>query len=106
MDIKQFLSKKLNNFHKFLVGELAKVTNKSDIITDQHIETFEKEITFMTANIEVFMSLFQTIKMNDIDECIKMFLLKYNINIEDIINDIDYDKLKRYIEMFNEVINN
>lgn len=40
----------------------------------------------------------------EIDDCVKIFLMKYDIDISIIKPHIDYDKLVRYIAMFLDVI--
>lgn len=108
MQKKQFITEKLTNFKKFLSDEFIKLLNSEEhagVFNSGHVKTFHDEINFLINNVDVFISLFSSINVKDTDECIKVFLLKYNINIDDIRDGIDYNKLKRYIEMFNEVIN-
>lgn len=105
MKLNDFLCQKLNNFHSFLNMELLKINNiDQHIITEEHIKLFDKEINNYIHNIPLFISGIQLLDKNDIDSSIKLFLSNYKINIDDIINIINYKKLKQYIAMFIDVI--
>lgn len=103
--IKDFLCEKLNNFKVFINSELSKISGDTPI-TNDHIEALNKELNFFISNIDIFISTISVINSNNTDETIKIFLNKYNIDIDDIKKHIDYKKLCRYIEMFKDVLKN
>ena len=104
--IGDFLVGKLNNFKIFINEELNKMLGKNNNVNMDHIEAFNKEIDFFVQNVNVFISYVCTIANNDTDMIIRLFINKYGFDIEQLKNDIDYNKLKRYIEMFKDVIKN
>lgn len=104
--IKDFLIQKLNNFKLFMNDELNKVIVNNNHVTPMHIDALNKQLDFYIENINVFISFASMIDNKDTDFTIKMFLDKHGFNIDEFKDDIDYDRLKRYINMFNDVIKN
>jgi hypothetical protein len=99
--IKEFVEKKLINFKKFISEELEKVNvdaeDKKEFISA--LDSYSKDTTiFMQAM--VYLSRYK----DDLNIAVSMFLLKYNIKIEEIKDNIDYDKLKKYLNMFIEIV--
>ena len=101
MKIIDFLKAKLENFKKFINNQLELVD-----IPQENKDHLSVEITFYKQNITVFIPSIVKLANYDIDKAIKLFLLQYDINIDDIKEDIDYEKLKKYLTMFIDVVKN
>jgi len=106
--IKDFLKTKLINFKKFIQQQfedisMRNLTLEKPIVINNYPKLI-KELDFFSENIDSFISSLCVLNIDDVDQSIKIFLLNYEINIDDIKEHIDYDKLKRYIEMFFDVI--
>ena len=101
MKIIDFLKAKLENFKKFINNQLELVD-----IPQENKDRLSVEITFYKQNITVFIPSIVKLANYDIDKAIKLFLLQYDINIDDIKEDIDYEKLKKYLTMFIDVVKN
>ena len=101
MKISEFLKQKLYNFKNFLIEQTEHIqleeTKKNKLLME--IELYENDINLFIK------SIINIAKLN-IDTAISIFLLNYDINIEDIRDKIDYDKLKRYITCFIEIVKN
>ena len=106
ININTFLIEKLNNFKTFINNEFNTIINHNTHITIDLIDTFNKEIEFFIADIHMFICVVKAFDNKDTDTTIKMFFNKYGFNIDEFKNDIDYNKLKTYIDMFNDVIKN
>lgn len=102
--IKEFLSEKLNNFKTFINNEFMKLTPNFKLLFCDKVDALNKDLNFYTINIDVFISTISALNYSNPHECVKVFLSQYNIDVSIIKDKIDYDKLIRYIEMFNEVI--
>lgn len=76
----------------------------SKIVTDEHLYALNKEMDFYISNLNVFISVISALNYPNPHDSVKVFLLKYNIDVNEIRDYIDYDKLIRYIEMFNDVV--
>lgn len=106
-DLDNFLISKLHNFKLFMNNELNNIiASGSDKVTFEHIDALNKQVDFFIDNVNLFISFVNIMKNENDYECIKNFLIKYELNIDDFINIIDYNKLKRYIECFKETVNN
>lgn len=99
MKISDFVKEKLINFETFLMEQFNK-TNISPEISSKLL----KELNEYKNDVNKFIQAIVTLSNYDIDNAIKLFLLNYNIDINEIKKDIDYDKLKRYLEMFIEIV--
>lgn len=100
MKVKDFLKEKIDNFKKFISEELDKI-NISDVKKDALITSLDKysgDLNDFTQHILLL------VKFESIDIAVKHFLLHYEINIEDIVDKIDYIKLKKYLEMFIDLV--
>lgn len=101
MKISDFLKQKLYNFKNFLIEQTEKVqideTKKNKLL--QEIAVYENDINLFIK------SIVNMAKLN-IDTAISIFLLNYDINIDEIRDKIDYNKLKRYIECFIDIVKN
>ena len=106
--IKDFLKTKLINFKKFIQQQFDDISMRNLIlekpIVINNYNKLLKELDFFSENIDSFISSLCVLNIDDVDQSIKIFLLNYEINIDDIKDYIDYGKLKRYIEMFFDVI--
>lgn len=101
MKISEFIKEKLENFSIFINEQLEKV----NIPNDSKINLVNN-LTKYKQDINAFIHAIITLSGYTIDNAIKLFLLNYNINIDDIKDFIDYDKLKRYLEMFTDLVKN
>jgi hypothetical protein len=104
MKIKEFLSSKLENFEKFISEELKKLIELNKI-TIKSNDNITNDLRNFKNNINYFISSIGKLP-NDLDNAIKVFLLQYEIDINLIREDIDYPKLKKYLEMFSDVLKN
>lgn len=102
--IKDFMISKLNNFRDFLNDQFKACIDNGVIIPNPQI--INDEINYYINNLNEFINIMTLMSKSNIDDSVKIFLLKYNIQLSDIINHIDYNKLRRYLEMFIEVIKN
>ena len=106
--IKDFLKTKLINFKKFIQQQFDDISMRNLIlekpIVINNYNKLLKELDFFSEIIDSFISSLCVLNIDDVDQSIKIFLLNYEINIDDIKDYIDYGKLKRYIEMFFDVI--
>lgn len=101
MKISDFLKQKLYNFKNFLIEQTDIIqleeSKKNKLLIE--IEVYEKDVNLFIK------SIINIAKLN-IDTAISIFLLNYDINIDDIRDKIDYDKLKRYIMCFIDIVKN
>jgi len=103
--IKDFIKSKLHNFKKFLLEQID-CLNKNNIQYNRDgIKKLLDELDFYTDNLEQFIAQISTLNKNT-DDNIKLFLLNYSVNVDDLKYHIDYDKLKRYIDCFIDCIKN
>lgn len=102
--IKEFLRSKLINFRLFINDQLLIVKENGIEIDMQNVLVLMNELDFYSNNLEQFITVISVLNNKTIDDSIKLFLLKYNIDINLIKEHIDYDKLKRYIEMFIDIV--
>ena len=102
--IKDFLNQKLINFKKFIDEQFETLKTKNINIEDSKILKMKKELEEFENNINHFVIQMDFLVNYEIDECIKVYLLKFDIDVSMIKEYIDYDKLSRYIEMFIEII--
>ena len=98
MKIKEFLQTKLNNFEIFMKEQIDKIQ-----LSENNKNKLLGELSFFKNEPTAFISVFGQLP-NDTDKAIKKYCLNYNIEIDKIKDKIDYDKLKRYLEMFKETI--
>jgi hypothetical protein len=96
---KDFISNKLINFKKFIGEQLNKIdiveTDEAKMVAD--LEKYSNDVNvFITAIIEL--------SKYKLDKAVELFLSNYNIDINEIKNDIDYDKLCKYLNMFIDVL--
>jgi hypothetical protein len=101
MKISEFLIKKLDNFEQFIIEQLKDLQ-----IPESNKDKLLCEITYYKQHINIFIPSIIKIAKYDIDNAVKFFLSTFDIAIEDIKDLIDYDKLKKYIEMFIDVVKN
>lgn len=99
MKISDFLKEKLENFNIFINNQLVLVS-----LPNINKEKLLNEIAYYKQNINIFIPSIIKLANYDIDNAIKLFLLQFDIKIEDIKDKIDYDKLKKYLEMFIDVV--
>jgi hypothetical protein len=99
MKISEFLNEKLNNFEKFIIEQMKYLE-----IPYENKEKLLIEISYYQQNINIFIPSIIKLANYDIDNAIKLFLLQFDIKIEEIKDNIDYTKLKQYIEMFIDVV--
>ena len=102
--IKDFLNQKLINFKKFIDEQFESLKLKGINIEDSKIDKMKNELIEFENNINHFVIQMDFLVNYEIDECIKVYLLKFDIDVSMIKEHIDYDKLSRYIEMFIEII--
>lgn len=103
--LKDFLSQKLHNFKLFLDTQIELVLKETDIPEDKFIN-MKKDIENFEQNLNLFVQQMNFLQGKEIEECVKIFLQRYDIDINKIKTLIDYSKLQKYIEMFLEVIKN
>ena len=103
--LKDFLSQKLHNFKIFLDTQIEIVLRETDISEDKFIN-MKKDVENFEENLNLFVQQMNFLQGKEIDDCVKIFLQRYDIDIDKIKTLIDYPKLKKYIEMFLEVIKN
>lgn len=101
MKISDFLKEKLNNFKIFALEQMEKAEIPKDKC-DKLIEDLE----IFQDDINSFIKSVVNLAKLDIDTAINIFLLNYDININDIKDKIDYDKLRKYIECFIDIVKN
>lgn len=100
MKIKDFLQEKINNFKIFIEGEMKKVD-----VDDNSKAELREALTVYSKDLNTFaQSILLLVQFDSLDDAVKYFLLNYNIKIEEIQEDIDYEKLKRYLECFLELV--
>lgn len=104
--LKDFLSQKLHNFKLFLDEQIEIVKKEYAEIPEEKYVNMKKDIENFEQNLNLFIQQMNFLQGKEIDECVKIFLQRYEIDIEKIKTLIDYPKLKKYIEMFLEVIKN
>ena len=100
MKIKEFIIEKLENFKKFIKEELEKVT-----IAEKDKEMLIKDLQTYSDDVNSFTQAIIQLSKYEIDKAVAIFLLNYNIILEDIIDKIEYNKLKRYLQMFINIVN-
>lgn len=97
--LKDFVETKLKNFKLFITEELNKVDispiSKKILISD---------LEYYSNDVNVFIQAIMQLMKYDVDNAVKLFLLKYDIKVEEIKNKIDYEKLKRYLNMFMDIL--
>lgn len=103
--LKDFLSQKLHNFKLFLDTQIEIVLKETDISEDKFIN-MKKDVENFEQNLNLFVQQMNFLQGKEIDDCVKIFLQRYDIDIDKIKTLIDYPKLRKYIEMFLEVIKN
>lgn len=100
MKVKEFLTEKLNNFEHFIEDEMKKInideSKKDELINS--LKQYSSDLNLFTQSIMLL------VKFKNIDQAVSIFLLNYDINIDDIKDNIDYNKLCRYLEMFLEMV--
>jgi len=101
--IKEFLKEKLHNF-KIFISDQMYIVRDNDLIKNDKDIVLVNALDYYYQNIESFIGVISLLNPNNIDESIKGFLSNYEINIDEIKHLIEYDKLKRYIEMFIDLI--
>lgn len=104
--IKDFLNEKLSNFEKFLINQIEILNNEGIQIEETKITCLKKELELLKNNTVVFVQQISFLEDKETDDAVKLFLLKYDIDINIIKPYIDYNKLKKYIEMFVDIIKN
>jgi hypothetical protein len=101
--IKDFLSAKLSNFKVFIDQQFTNLKTNGVDIGDSKITNIKNDIEAFEADLNQFVMYLSYLEGREIDDSVKIFLLKYDIDIEAIKPHIDYVKLKRYIELFMEI---
>lgn len=101
--IKDFIKTKLENFKKFLLEQIDILDKKIILYNKDGINTLIKELDYYIENLDKFISSISLLNKNT-DDNIKLYLSQYSIDINDIKDHIDYEKLKRYIECFLDCI--
>lgn len=100
MKVKEFLSEKLKNFVQFIDKELKKVN-----ISKEQKDKIRSDLNAYIKKLDIFTTcMYQLSNYGSIDKAIEVFLQNYEIDISKIKDDIDYDKLYRYIAMFIKII--
>ena len=102
--LKDFLNLKLANFKVFIDQQFEILKTKGMEIEESKINNIRKDLLEFENNLSQFVQQMNYLEGREIDDCVKLFLLKYEIDINQIKQFIDYEKLKKYIEMFLEVI--
>lgn len=105
-NIKDFLKQKISNFKKFIDVQLDVLKTKGVEISESKIINFKQDLKSFEDDINRFAQNVSYLEGREIDESVKIFLLKYDIDVNIIIPHIDYEKLKKYIECFIEVLKN
>lgn len=100
MKVREFLKEKIGNFKIFITEELNKIS-----ISDVQKEALVSSLDKYSSDLNNFTQhILLLVKFESIDIAVKHFLLSYEINIDDIIDKIDYNKLKKYLEMFIDLV--
>ena len=102
--IKDFLNQKISNFKVFIDQQFETLKNNKIEIDETKILNIKKDLTEFENNISLFVQHMSYLEGREIDDCVKIFLMKYDIDINLIKPHIDYVKLQQYIAMFLDVI--
>lgn len=102
--LKDFLNQKISNFKLFVDQQLETLKMRGVEIEENKIKNLKNDFAEFENNLNHFVQNMSYLEGREIDDCVKIFLLKYDIDIEIIKPHIDYDKLSRYIAMFLDVI--
>jgi septum formation inhibitor MinC len=106
MPLKDFLNEKLTNFERFINDQLVILDKEGIVIEEIKISALRKELELLKNNTVIFVQQISFLEDKETDDAVKLFLLKYDIDIAIIKPYIDYSKLKKYIEMFIDIIRN
>ena len=104
--IKDFLAQKIVNFKNFIDIQFDNLAICGLSIDESKISAIRNDFKVFESDINSFAQQINILKDMNIDDCVKLFLKKYDINIDTIKDNIDYDKLKKSIEMFINVLKN
>ena len=102
--LKEFISQKLVNFKLFIDEQFSKLKEKGIEIEENKITNIKNDLSTFENNLSEFVQYMSYLEGREIDDCVKIFLMKYDIDINLIKPHIDYQKLERYIAMFLDVI--
>lgn len=103
-NLKEFLNKKIVNFTKFIDEQFELLKKNGVDIQESKIINIKKDLKEFENNLSHFVQHMSYLEGRDIDDCVKIFLLKYDIDVVQIKPVIDYTKLQQYIAMFLDVI--
>ena len=102
--IKEFLSQKISNFKVFIDQQFELLKTKGIKIEEIKKTNIKNELSEFENNLCQFVQNMSYLEGREIDDCVKIFLLKYDIDVNLIKPHIDYVKLERYVIMFLDVI--
>lgn len=103
--VKDFVETKLVNFENFMNEQIEDVIKSGHELNKEKIELLKKDFKEFRSDTTNFIQYMSVFNEKNVDDAVGIFLIKYDIDIEKVKPFIDYNKLKRYIEMFIEVIN-
>lgn len=100
MKVKEFLKEKLEHFKVFIKEqlELSQIDDKKKDALITSLTEYSNDLNVFTQNILLL------VKFDSIDLAVKHFLLSYDIEIDDVKDKVDYDKLTRYLKMFIDLV--
>lgn len=101
-----FLNQKIVNFKKFIEEQIEKIKVGGVELEERKIINIRNDLNEFENNVNNFVICVSNLQNCKIDDCVKLFLLRYDIDINIIKNLIDYEKLSKYIEMFIDIIKN
>ncbi len=104
MKIKDFLSQKISNFKTFIDQQFETLKFNGLEIPETNIMKIRKDFENFENDTNNFAKQISFLVGQDIDDCVKIFLMKYEIDIKQIKDIIDYEKLKKYISMFIDIL--
>lgn len=90
------------NFYVFIDEELRKLVIKGLISDDIHLK-IEEDLHLIMHCDNILNSSLSELPF-DIDEAIRIFMMRYQVDIDEIHNEINYSKLVRFIELFRKLL--
>jgi hypothetical protein len=102
--LKEFLGQKIGNFKVFIDQQFEKLKINGVDIEESKKTNIKNDLNEFENNISHFVQHMSYLEGREMDDCVKIFLMKYEIDINLIKPHIDYEKLERYLAMFLDVI--